>query len=338
VIPPRKASPFLRLRIRPWGLLEAAGILAAAGTAGSFFGAFTWWLDLTTHFPVQYAVVLLALALGYGVMRKAQLAWGALILAAINASLVVPLYLGREICAVPGRPGYRAVLANVSARWGQPERVTRFVRETAPDFLVLLEVNERWLRELESLRHAFPHRVAAPRDDEFGIALFSRHAFVTAETLPIGQAGVPSLLGEVELSGRRLRLVATHPVPPGGAAHSAYRNDQLRKLAAHLRDLPGAVLLLGDLNVTPWSVHFRRFVHGAGFRDASEGRGPQATWPALPWPLAIPLDHALHRPEICVVEEGVGPRIGSDHYPLIVDFQLRELHPRAASPEGPRLA
>jgi len=319
-----------RLRIRPWGLIEAAGILAVIGTAGSLLGPVAWWLDLLTHFPVQYAVVLLILALGYAVMRKTRLAWGSLALSAMNVVLVVPLYLGGETCRTPGLPAYRAVLANVSARLGNPESVKRFALEVNPDFLLLLEVNERWLRELESLRPSLPHRVAALREDEFGIALYSRHVLHSSKIVAIGKAGVPTVVVEVDLSGHRLLLVGTHPVPPGGSALSAYRNDQLQKLGEFLRGYEGPLLLLGDLNVTPWSFHFRRFAQEAGLRDASQGRGPQTTWPALPWPLSIPLDHALHRPEVCIVDKRIGNGVRSDHYPVIVDFQLRKAEATSA--------
>jgi endonuclease/exonuclease/phosphatase (EEP) superfamily protein YafD len=311
------------LRIRPWGLLEAAGILAVIGTAGSVLGSITWWLDLLTHFPVQYAVVLLLLALGYWVRRKTRLAWGAFALSAMNGTLVVPLYLGGETCHTPGLSVSRAVLANVSGRLGDPDAVTRLARATHPDVLVLLEVNERWLRHLDSLSDFLPYRVAQPRDDEFGIALYSRHRFHSTEILAIGLAGVPTVVADVDLAGHRLRLIGTHPVPPGGAVLSDYRNDQLRKLGEFLRGYEGPLLLLGDLNVTPWSSHFRRFVQGAGLRNASQGRGPQPTWPALPWPLSIPLDHALHSPEVCIVGKRIGTAVRSDHYPVIVDFQLR---------------
>ena len=89
---------------------------------GELLGPVAWWLDLLTHFPVQYAVVLLLLALGYSVMRKTRLAWGFFALSAINVALVVPLYLGGETCRTLERPAYRAVSANVSARSATPSR------------------------------------------------------------------------------------------------------------------------------------------------------------------------------------------------------------------------
>ena len=49
-------SEFFRLRVRPWGILTAGGLLAVFGTIAGFIGKYAWWLDLGSHFRVQYAV------------------------------------------------------------------------------------------------------------------------------------------------------------------------------------------------------------------------------------------------------------------------------------------
>ena len=91
-------------------------------------------------------------------------------------------------------------------------------------------------------------------------------------------------------------------------------------LAGVARGLPEPVLVLGDLNASPWSSHFRRFLRDSGLRDSAQGRGVQPTWPAgMPW-LWIPIDHCLHSPQLQVVARHVGPNLGSDHYPVVVDF------------------
>jgi hypothetical protein len=69
--------------------------------------------------------------------------------------------------------------------------------------------------------------------------------------------------------------------------------------------LARAYILLGDLNVTPWSPHFRQLLQQTGL-------------PAQVPPLRIPLDHCLVSPAFQVIERRVGPRLGSDHLPLIV--------------------
>ena len=91
-----------------------------------------------------------------------------------------------------------------------------------------------------------------------------------------------------------------------------------------LRTLDAPVLLLGDLNATPWSHPFKRLLQETGLIDGSRGMGYQPTWPAGVLPLLIPIDHCLHSQELRVVHKEVGPMVGSDHYPVIVDFAFSD--------------
>lgn len=38
--------------------------------------------------------------------------------------------------------------------------------------------------------------------------------------------------------------------------------------------------------------------------------------------MSIPIDHCLHSPDITVINRRVGSDVGSDHYPLIIDFSI----------------
>jgi endonuclease/exonuclease/phosphatase (EEP) superfamily protein YafD len=38
--------------------------------------------------------------------------------------------------------------------------------------------------------------------------------------------------------------------------------------------------------------------------------------------MRIPIDHVLHTPDIRVYERKNGPRVGSDHLPVMVEFYL----------------
>jgi endonuclease/exonuclease/phosphatase (EEP) superfamily protein YafD len=152
------------------------------------------------------------------------------------------------------------------------------------------------------------------------IALYSRLPLSRAKIVYIGAAGVPSVIAEVEVAGERATVISTHPLPPAGSSYSRWRNDQLEKIPEFVGNATSPVLLLGDLNVTPWSHHFRRLLKRTGLRDASQGRGVQPTWPTHNRLLRIPIDHCLHSPEIVVVQKEIGPHVGSDHFPVIVDF------------------
>ena len=51
-------SEFFQLKIRLWGLVAAAGAIAGVASILAFFGSFYWFLDLLTHFRVQYFIIL----------------------------------------------------------------------------------------------------------------------------------------------------------------------------------------------------------------------------------------------------------------------------------------
>ena len=64
-----------------------------------------------------------------------------------------------------------------------------------------------------------------PRQDNFGIALYSKYPFVRSEIRQVGEADIPSVIAELELPEGRLTVIGTHALPPGGADNSRLRND-----------------------------------------------------------------------------------------------------------------
>jgi endonuclease/exonuclease/phosphatase (EEP) superfamily protein YafD len=94
-------------------------------------------------------------------------------------------------------------------------------------------------------------------------------------------------------------------------------------LAKVVADVEAPIVLLGDLNTTPWSPIYRQFIEDSGLRDARDGFGLLSSWPTGNPPLLIPIDHALVSQQIVVHNLYLGPDVGSDHYPLILDFSVR---------------
>jgi endonuclease/exonuclease/phosphatase (EEP) superfamily protein YafD len=78
-------------------------------------------------------------------------------------------------------------------------------------------------------------------------------------------------------------------------------------------------VLAGDFNTTPWAPGYRALL-STGLDD--DGR-TRTSWPAfLPFAL-IPIDHVLVSPQLQVISKRRGPRLGSDHYPIVVELRLR---------------
>ena len=324
------SNRFFRIRIEFWGLAAAAGALTCFATLAGFCAPLGWLFELTCHFRLQYAVILGVLAVAFAVRRTALMASLFAIGAAINLFVIAPYLVSVNRMIPPATDPLRILLLNVRTENSQYQRLLDFVRDETPDLVALLEIDDRWLDALHPLRAEYPYSVAEPRDDNFGIALLSRMPFISAEMFYVGQIGVPSIRAHLflhdpgELSSNNqdpIALFITHPLPPDSLEKFRLRNHQLQVIGATIAELEGPVILLGDLNVTPWSPHFRQLLQQTGLRDTARGRSLRGTWPAQVPPLRIPLDHCLVSPAFQVIERRVGPRLGSDPLPLLVTLQ-----------------
>lgn len=214
----------------------------------------------------------------------------------------------------------RLMLVNVHTANQDHARVVGAVREASPDLILFEEVNSRWLARLQVLSTDYPERMAESRDDNFGIALFSRLPLQQPRIVYVGSAHVPSVAAGIPYDGKVLSFFGTHALPPASALGTRMRDDQLARVAEVLSGLELPKILLGDLNTTPWAHSFRLLLADAVLRDGRRGHGLHPTWPAAFWPMRIPIDHCLHSADVRILSLRTGSYVGSDHLPLIVEL------------------
>ncbi len=308
-----------QMRVRGSGLVEAAGVVLTVATVLGFFGGQWWFFDICAHFRVQYFWGLVLATVAMLFWRRHREAACFCFFAVVNFCVIIPLYFGAGP-AGDGEMPFRVVLMNVNQATGDSRRVGGFIRSERPDILVLEEVDAGWIGRLAPALRDFPYSKVEPRDDSFGIALFSRFPIAGIESVYIGQLGVPSILARVRIGPHVVTVLATHPMPPSGAEDSWLRDEQLNQVATVIGSASRPALLLGDLNCTPWSTPFRRLERASGLRNSARGFGIQASWPAFNSLLLLPLDHCLHSSDIWVAGRRIGPHVGSDHLPVTIDL------------------
>jgi len=311
---------FFSFKFRLWGLFTAAGVVAGIATLLGFFGLLNWRLELCSHFRVQYFLGLGVVALLLLIPRKRRNAAIFGVLAFVNLSVILPLYFGKVSAPASAGQPVRAILMNVNTANKNSAGVADVIRRYSPDVVVLEEVNRRWLSELVPALTGYGYSKQAPREDNFGIALFSKFPLSQCTVEYIGDAEVPSIVAEIETSQGKCTMLATHPLPPAGSEYARLRNGQLAQLPGWVHRATSPLVLLGDLNVSPWSPYFKRLIRDSGLRDSSQGRGVHPSWPTFSPMLLIPIDHCLYSRGIAIVDRRTGPYVGSDHLPLIVDF------------------
>lgn len=301
-------------------------VLLMAGAAGvtvsSLAARWHWASDLLSHFVVQSAACSAGSLAILSICRRCVLAGVASVLLLINLSRIVPMYLAEEP-EVGSGPTVRALAANLHRDNREHDRFIDLVQSGRPDFFVVMEIGDDWVRSLQGLSDSYPYSIAQPREDNFGIALFSRWPIKGHRVHDLSQARLPTLVASLDVRGQELTILATHPLPPIGRARSELRNQQLAEVGMLAANLPNPKLILGDLNITSWSPYFSELLRRSGMRDGRRGSGVQPSWPALPWLFRIPIDHTLVSADIHVVHRELGPPIGSDHRPVVIEFRVR---------------
>lgn len=305
-------------------------VIIAVGTLGGLGGGWWWRLELFCHFQIQYALGSVCALLCFALMRRRNGALAAGLILLINLYWLVPLYIPNESSgtAVETRSGTQAtaslklVYANVDTGNLDTQRLLDLVQKEAPDLVLLAEVNDRWTKALAGLDRRYPHRVVHPQIDNFGIGGWSRYRLEVGAIRFWGDANLPSFEAQFRHQGRLITILLTHPLPPMRKRLADLRNQQLRTLAGIAKSHGEGTILIGDFNTTPFTPIFSEVLTTSGLCDSTRGFGPQPSWPAdLPWLLRIPIDHCLHSPDLVIVERRLGPDIGSDHLPLVLEFR-----------------
>ncbi len=298
------------------------GLVATAisSTLG-YFGHTNWFLDLFSHFIWQYLLILTTgTAIIFFVRRKLCLIFIPFIIALLIE--IVPLYFGGNK-NTDLTETTKIVCINLLSSNSQFEDVENYIKQKNPDLIVLQEFNTLWQLMLEPKLSDYQYRLTMPRDDNFGIAVYSKLIVSELEELKIGDAGVPSIHGDIVLDTTKVRLITTHPLPPVDTWYFDHRNTQLSELGTLVSQLDREVIVIGDLNTSSFSTHFKNLISISELIDTRKGFGQLTTWPTWFNLAQTTLDHCLVTKGISVRSREVGVDLGSDHLPIFVELGIK---------------
>jgi len=306
--------------------VSVALIGTAAASIAALLAPLGWPFELFAHFRWQLGAAALALLLASLVLRRPWMMVVACVTVALQWQPGVlmsgPASAHESTARKCSDDQLRVVTANAwFANTDHAPLVTWLGRSDA-DLIALQEITPEWVAALEPLARKYPHRKFMPRDDPYGIALLSRWPIDDAQPVDFADDGVPSLVANVDVHGRKLRVIALHTRWPVVPELQAARDRALQQAAALALTQPESTILLGDLNVTPYAPAFGRLLSESGLRDALAGKAWRPTWQAGFWPLALPIDHVLVPRGSCDTASEIGPYVGSDHRPLQVTLRL----------------
>ena len=267
-------------------------------------------------FRFQYAILLGALAVVAFVLGRRHAAVAAVMLASVNVAVVAP----RGAEAAPPAPGgeqVRVLVANVDFRSREHARMAKLVREADADVVVLTELTPRWAAALEDSLAPYQEREVRLGARAYGIGLYSRLPVTRSRIEHFPPAGgPPTAIVVLVVGGAPLTVVGTHVHRPlEGDIHARH----LETLAAAVPRLGNPLVICGDFNTPPWTAPFRALTEGAGLSHLYERSWPAHTWPTWNSLLRLTLDNCGFD-GVAVAEHRRLDDVGSDHFPLAVDF------------------
>ncbi|WP_255991458.1 endonuclease/exonuclease/phosphatase family protein [Chitinolyticbacter albus] len=277
-------------------------------------GRWHWLLELFSHFALFYlpCLLLAALLVGRGWWRLLLLTlalWQAWFIA---APLRVP-----QGHAVTRPAPLRIVAFNVYYRNGALAPAAHWLRRENADLLFLTEVTEDIAGSLAGVLVTYPQSCRQLANSPFGLLLASRRPLRACEVVEVeGEYRAYPYVRAVLDDGRV--IYGIHPPPPLDGALARARDAMFSALAQAVRAERAPVIVLGDMNSTPFSPRYADFLVAADLREAGSGVWP--TWGPAGWWL-LPLDRVLLRGAIRSRAVTLGPALGSDHRPLRITLE-----------------
>lgn len=288
-------------------LIAAAADLRLVQSHLMVFAFFGWIAEVATSFQIDLAIGLAVVVLWFVIRRRWWVVLAFVPFAAFTVGLLVPYWWPARAQAAPAA-SLNVVGLNLFNRNPTPERARDWLLETGADLLFLTEVRVRVAAVYEPVMAAYPHRLRSRDNDS---ALLSRHPLT-----PIAFDDPRIILARVcPAEGRCLRVIGVHTMAPFGIDAVRERDETLAAIAGLVRGTGEPVVVMGDLNTTPWTPAFRGLI-AAGLADSAWGRGITPTWNADRRWLRVPIDHILTGNGAVALSRARGPYVGSDHFPI----------------------
>ena len=211
-------------------LAFCAGVLAMVMPwAGEVF----WLFDLASHARLQTILGFAVLTLLALATRRWWISLAALAMVVVNGLPLWPYYAANPSRVEdPAAPELHLVVANLLTSNPNPQVFLDWVRKVNPDVLALQEIGNDWHQVLEKELKDWIHNESRVREDNFGMAIYSRLPLESVEWPTLVPGGPISARVTLRWQGRSIPMLVTHPIPPVKDWASEQRDDQIEALVA----------------------------------------------------------------------------------------------------------
>lgn len=290
-----------------------------------------WWVRIwdfpRLHIAGGFALTAVLALLLFGSPVGPVLAALALAGVAYQALWIYPYttLAAKEARFAPDAPNGVTLLAvNVLEENKRHDLVSDLIASVDPDILLLMETDAAWTEAMEPALARYPTVVREPRSDYYGMIFATRLEAEEARIVHLTRDETPTLLAGLRApNGAAFAFVGLHPQPPTPDGDDTDDRDAQIIYAARFArraDLP--VVVMGDFNEAAWSKGAKDFKRVGTYVDPRVGRGLYASFHANHWLIRCPIDQVYVTEDVAVVSISLGPRVGSDHFPMIARLRI----------------
>ena len=224
-------------------------------------------------------------------------------------------------------PLLRLVSANLAHFNRDYDRVLAALTACDADVIALVEVTADCRDRLRDLAATLPFAVdSCDLSEKYGVLIRARWPMAvlsrgggSGNSAP-HHVSVRLQLETAQATGA-LDLIAVHLTNPIRRELAHRVPGEIQDLIAQATRARSDLILCGDCNAAGWSSWLRRLESATGLRNR---RKLHPSWPVrLPAPLRLPIDHVWARGRALVLETSLGPKTGSDHFPLLAEIGWR---------------
>ena len=320
-----KSIPAPPLRLLRWAALALASGSAVAAIAGQG-GRWNATLDVLNHFtPFWLAAGIVAFGF-WSIHRAGRLIPTLAGIAVIVSALQVApeLFAGRgRASPVPGAETLKIVQFNLYGRNSDPRGTARWLLAQDADVVVVEEGYGQAKPVTRALNTRYPNHLTCAEPRPCPTAIFSKRP-IKGGGGTMATMGFPAVWATIQGAGGAFTVAGAHyswPIPAGP------QQTERRVLAGIMSGFKqDRLIAAGDFNSTPWSFAMADQDKRFGLKRLTRAL---ASWPAgnfsrfqLPFPLPfLPIDHVYAGKGWRAVSVRRGPRLGSDHFPVVVVLQ-----------------
>lgn len=186
-----------------------------------------------------------------------------------------------------------------------------------PDVMTLIEFSADKQELLDSLRGLYPYQETCFAKAECNAAIISKYPLfnATAKGLWAGAPLIQASLGP-QFGGVTIFGIHTTRFP-----HSRAQFTQIKESVKYFETVPGLLIIMGDVNATPFSRVTQTVVESLGVIRLTN----MPTWPATYGFPQLAIDHIFVSPELVALgSQTIGNNAGSDHFPVAITLAVPE--------------